>query len=115
MANISFSVKKVLDKKFINAIKNKSFTVEQLDKYYGELVNEKKTAPIECVIACAAVIVGFYFMIGKTLNSVGDYLKVFLIILPILIILIYDYFFLRMNQFKSAVKKGYPELKGRYK
>lgn len=115
MANISISVKKVLDKKFINAIKSRSFTVEQLDQYYGKLVEERKTAPIECGIACVCIVVGFYFIVGKMLNGLGDYLKLLLIILPIFMVLIYDYFFLRMNQFKSAVKKGYPELKGRYK
>ena len=88
---------------------------EQLDHYYEQLINEKKSEPIEFIIACVAIIVGFYFLTSELLDGFSDYLKAFLIISPAILLLFYDYFYLRINQFKSAVKKGYPELKDRYK
>ena len=115
MTRVHFFVRKALDKNFVNAIKNRSLSTEQLDHYYEQLINEKKSAPIEFIIACVAIIVGFYFLTGELLDGFSDYLKAFLIISPAFLFLFYDYFYLRIHQFKSAVKKGYPELKDRYK
>lgn len=115
MTRVHFFIRKALDKNFVNAIKNRSLSTEQLDHYYEQLINEKKSAPVEFIIACVAIIVGFYFLTGGLLDGFSDYLKAFLIISPAFLLLFYDYFYLRINQFKSAVKKGYPELKDRYK
>ena len=115
MTRVHFFIRKALDKNFVNAIKNRSLSTEQLDHYYEQLINEKKSAPIEFIIACVAIVVGFYFLTGGLLDGYRDYLKAFLIISPVFLFLFYDYFYLRINQFKSAVKKGYPELKDRYK
>ena len=115
MTRVHFFIRKALDKNFVNAIKNRSLSTEQLDHYYAQLINEKKSAPIEFIIACVAIVVGFYFLTSGLLDDFNDYLKAFLIISPAFLLLFYDYFYLRINQFKSAVKKGYPELKDRYK
>ena len=115
MTRVRYFVRKALDKNFVNAIKSRNLSIEQLDHYYGQLINEKKSAPADFIIACVAIVVGFYFIIGQTLDEIRDYLISFLIISPAFLFLFYDYFYLRINQFKSAVKKGYPELKDRYK
>jgi hypothetical protein len=115
MARVRYFVRKPLDKNFINAIKNRNLSIEQLDHYYAQLINEKKSAPTDFIIACVAITIGFYFLTWELLDGVSDYLKAFPFISPAFLVLFYDYFYLRINQFKSAVKKGYPELKDRYK
>lgn len=115
MTRVHYFIRKALDKNLVKAIKTRSLSIEQLDHYYGQFINEKKSAPIDFIIACVAIVLAFYSLTGGLLDNFSDYLKAFLIILPILLFLFYDYFFLRINQFKSAVKKGYPDLKDRYK
>lgn len=115
MTRVRFFIRKALDKNFLTAIKSRSLSIEQLDHYYQQLINEKKSAPIEFIISCVFIAVAFYFLTGELLDGISDYLKAFLIISPAFLFLFYDYFYLRINQFKSAVKKGYPDLKDRYK
>jgi len=115
MTRVKFFVRKALDKNFIKAIKSRSLSIEQLDHYYVQLINEKKSAPIDFLISCIFIGVSFYFLTSELLDGASDYLKAFLIISPAFLFLFYDFFYLRINQFKSAVKKGYPDLKDRYK
>ncbi len=115
IAQISFIIRKALDKKFVKSIKDRTFSIEQLDNYYVQLTNEKKSAIIDFIVSSIMMVVGFYFLGRSLLNTIDDYLRLFLIILPLLLMLFYDFFYLRIKQFKSAVKKGYPELKDRYK
>lgn len=115
MARVKYFVRKSLDINFLTAIKNRNLSIEQLDHYYQQLINEKKSAPIEFILSCVFIAAGFYFLTGDLLDGFSNYLKALLIISPAFLFLFYDYFYLRINQFKSAVKKGYPDLKDRYK
>lgn len=115
MARVKYFVRKSLDKNILTAIKNRSLSIEQLDHYYQQLISERKSAPTEFILSCIFITVGFYFLTGELLDGISDYLKALLIISPVFLFLFYDFFYLRINQFKSAVKKGYPDLKDRYK
>ena len=108
-------VRKALDKNHVKAIKNRNLTIEQLDNYYNQLIKEKKSAPLDFAISSIICGLALFFTARSLLVDSRDYLYLLLIMAPIILFLIYDFFYLRINQFKSAVKKGYPELKDRYR